>query len=48
MTPQSGLANTEHAPREKLVPNPKARLQDQFHEVAWLALSPRPETAHWE
>jgi integron integrase len=49
MTSQSGLANTEHAPREKLRPNPKARLQDQFHEVArFKHLSPRSERAYWE
>ena len=49
MTPQSGFANTEQAPREKLLPNPKARLKDQFHEVArFKHLSPRSERAYWE
>ena len=40
MTPQTGLANTEHAPKDKLLPNPKARLKDQFPEAA-KHLSPR-------
>src|SRR6516164_4483090 len=32
-----------------LLPNPKARLKDQFHEVArFKHLSPRTETAYWE
>lgn len=49
MTPQSALANAAQPPREKLVSNPKARLQDQFHEVArFKHLSPRSETAYWE
>jgi len=34
---------------EKLVPNPKTRLIDQFHEVArFKHLSPRSERAYWE
>jgi len=49
MTPQSGLANTEHRPTDKLLPNPKARLKDQFHEVArFKHLSPRSERSYWE
>ena len=49
MTPQSGLANTAHMSQDKLLPNPKARLRDQFHEVArFKHLSPRSETAYWE
>src|ERR1035441_8608799 len=49
MTSQTGLANTEHVPQEKLLPNPKARLKDQFHEVArFKHLSFRSETAYWQ
>src|ERR1035437_9110287 len=49
MTPQTVPANTARAPLEKLLPNPKARLKDQFHEVArFKHFSPRTETAYWE
>jgi integron integrase len=49
MTPNAVLANTAQSPLEKLVPNPKGRLQDQFHEVArFKHLSPRSESAYWE
>ena len=49
MTPQTPLANTQGGPPAKLLPNPKARLQDQFHEVArFKHLSPRSERAYWE
>ena len=49
MTPEPVSANTAHVPREKLLPNPKARLKDQFHEVArFKHLSSRSETAYWE
>lgn len=49
MSPQTLPANTARAPFEKLSPNPKARLKDQFHEVArFRHLSPRSETAYWE
>jgi integron integrase len=49
MTPQSGPANTAPPGLDKLLPNPKARLEDQFHEVArFKHLSPRSETAYWE
>jgi hypothetical protein len=49
MTPQPVSANTARAPQDKLLPNPKARLKDQFHEVArFQHLSFRTETAYWE
>ena len=49
MNPQAALANAACVPRDKLLPNPKARLKDQFHEVArFKHLSPRSETAYWE
>jgi hypothetical protein len=49
MTPQSLLAKAAPAPLEKLAPNPKARLQDQFHEVSrFKHLSSRSESADWE
>ena len=49
MTPQLGLANTARPPQDKLLPNPKARLKDQFHEVArFKHLSMRSETAYWQ
>jgi integron integrase len=49
MTPQAVPANTARAPLAKIVPNPKARLKDQFHEVArFKHLSPRTETAYWD
>jgi integron integrase len=49
MEPQSASANAACMPRDKLVPNPKARLQDQFHEVVrFKHLSPRSESAYWE
>ncbi len=49
MTPQIVLGNTTRPPLEKMLPNPKARLKDQFHEVArFKHLSPRTETAYWE
>ena len=36
------------APRERLVPDSKARLQDQIHEVCrFRHLSPRTEEAYW-
>src|SRR6516225_11334075 len=44
--PQAKAALT---PLGILLPNPKARLKDQFHEVArFKHLSPRTETAYWE
>jgi len=49
MTPQTVIANTARDPLEKLLPNPKARLKDQFHEVVrFKHLSPRTERAYWE
>jgi len=43
----SALAKTA-LPLEGFLPNPKARLRDQFHEVArFRHLSPRTETAYW-
>jgi|ERR1035437_2591490 CheY-like chemotaxis protein len=42
-------AKTAPAPLGALLPNPKGRLKDQFHEVArFKHLSPRTETAYWE
>jgi hypothetical protein len=49
MTPQSAFANTQGRQPDKLLPNPKNRLKDQFHEVArFKHLSPRSERAYWE
>jgi integron integrase len=49
MTPQTGLGKAAQPPLEKLLPNPKGRLKDQFHEVArFKHLSSRTETAYWE
>jgi integron integrase len=49
MTPQTGLANTARVPPDRVLPNPKARLKDQFHEVArFKHLSFRTETTYWE
>jgi len=49
MTLQTGLAKAAQPPLEKLLPNPKGRLKDQFHEVArFKHLSARTETAYWE
>ncbi len=49
MTPQSLPAKTAQVPLDKLLPNPKARLKDQFHEVArFKHLSSRTETTYWE
>jgi len=42
-------ANTAHVPREELLPNRKAKLKDQFHEVArFKHLSFRSEKTYWE
>jgi integron integrase len=42
-------AKTATPPLDTLLPNPKARLKDQFHEVArFKHLSPRTETTYWE
>jgi integron integrase len=49
MNSDTRLANTAQPPLEKLLPAPKGRLKDQFHEVArFKHLSPRTETAYWE
>ena len=49
MTPQSVPANTAPTPQAKLLPNPKARLQDQFHEVArFKHVSWRTESTYWQ
>jgi integrase len=49
MNPQNVSANTAQVSRDKLLPNPKARLKDQFHEVArFKHLSPRSQTAYRE
>jgi len=49
MTPQSLSARAAGAPLGRLLPNPKARLKDQFHDVArFKHLSPRTECSYWE
>ena len=49
MTQEPVPVNTEHVPREELLPNPKAKLKDQFHEVArFKHLSFRSEKTYWE
>lgn len=49
MTPLPVFAKTARPPVEILRPNPKARLQDQFHEVArFKHISHRTEAAYWE
>ena len=49
MNQQPIPAKTAPAPLGALLPNPKGRLKDQFHEVArFKHLSPRTETAYWE
>jgi murein DD-endopeptidase MepM/ murein hydrolase activator NlpD len=42
-------AKAANAPPDGLLPNPKGRLREQFHEVArFKHLSPRSEQAYWE
>ena len=49
MAQQPIPAKTAPAPLGVLLPNPKARLKDQFHEVArFKHLSSRTETTYWE
>lgn len=49
MIPNTVTANTASAPLAKMLPNPKARLKDQFHEAArFKHLSSRTEKAYWE
>jgi integron integrase len=48
MTPQTFPAKTASVPLGRLLPNPKARLKDQFHEVArFKHLSLRTEVSYW-
>jgi integron integrase len=47
LSPSTG--QTRHPPPEGLVPNPKARLRDQLHEVMrFLHYSDRTEAAYWQ
>jgi hypothetical protein len=49
MAGQPLLANTTRPPLDQRLPNPKAKLKDQFHEVArFKHLSSRTETTYWE
>lgn len=49
MTPRYVPANAASVPLGGLLPNPKARLKDQFHEVArFKHLSQRTEGTYWE
>jgi hypothetical protein len=49
MTPEPLPAKAASVPLGRLLPNPKMRLQDQFHEVArFKHLSPRTEAAYWD
>ena len=49
MSPRSLPAKAAPAPLGTLLPNPKARLKDQFHEVArFQHLAQRTEGAYWE
>ena len=49
MYQQPHLENTTRPPLDKLLPNPKGTLKDQFHEVArFKHLSSRTETSYWE
>jgi integron integrase len=42
-------AKAANVPLEKLLPNPKGRMREQFHEVArFKHLSPRSEQSYWE
>jgi hypothetical protein len=42
-------ARASVAPREAIVPNPKAKLRDRVHEVArFKHLSPRTEQSYWD
>ncbi len=48
MTNDDNIIPGRTAVRERLVPNPKARLQEQLHEVCrFKHLSPRTEEAYW-
>ena len=49
MTPQPLAAKAEGPILGRLLPNPKARLKDQFHEAArFRHLSYRTETSYWQ
>jgi hypothetical protein len=49
MIPEHVWAKAEVAPLGKLVPNPKGRLKDQFHEVArFKHLALRTEGTYWD
>ena len=49
MTPRHLRAKAASEPLGTFLPNPKARLKDQFHEVArFKHLSPRTEGAYWD
>jgi integron integrase len=49
MSPYWSQAKAARAPVDKLLPNPKGKLQEQFHEVArFKHLSLRTEQAYWE
>jgi hypothetical protein len=49
MTPRPIPAKAAAAPLGTLRPNPKARLKDQFHEVArFKHLSPQTEVTYWQ
>ena len=48
MTHTGNMDSRKTAPRERLVPNPKARLREQLHEVCrFKHLSARTEEAYW-
>lgn len=49
MTPRHIRAKAASVPLGGFLPNPKARLKDQFHEVArFKHLSPRTESSYWD
>jgi integron integrase len=49
MNAEHGPTKAAKSPPGKLLPNPKGRLKDQFHEVArFRHFSPRTEAAYWE
>lgn len=49
MSDETVPAKTAATPQDKLLPNPKGRLKDQFHEVVrFKHLSTRTERSYWE
>jgi hypothetical protein len=49
MNPEPAPTKAANLPLGKLLPQPKGKLKDQFHEVARVRhLSPRTEGAYWE